>query len=151
MANINLTKGPSMSFYPEFILSLSLVYPDFILILSWFYPDSKDWPGKKVTILLSRFLMVKSSEMILFFYLHFTWFNGHKIIKEFWKNIHFWEYDNCFSYEVSKLTSVRNKLNLPLKYWFMEVKDVRRICYGPNYCSKYHLDTIQTIFSEINN
>ena len=27
----------------------------------------KDWPGKKVTILLSKFLTVKSSEMILFF------------------------------------------------------------------------------------
>ena len=34
---------------------------------------NKDWPGKKVTILLSKFLMVNSSEIILFFDLHFTW------------------------------------------------------------------------------
>ena len=32
-------KGPSMSFYPDFIPILSWFYPDFILILSWFYPD----------------------------------------------------------------------------------------------------------------
>ena len=76
----------------------------------------KDWPGKKVTILKSRLSMVKSSEMILFSYLHFTSVYGHKIIKEFLKNINFSKYDNSFSSEVSKLTSVRNKLNLPLKY-----------------------------------
>ena len=111
----------------------------------------KDWEGKKVTIPNSTFLIVKSSDMILFFYLHFTWLCGHEIIKEFLKNINFWKYDNCFSSEVSKLTSVRNKLNLPLKYWFMEAKDVCRICYGPKYWSKHHLNTIQTAFSENNN
>ena len=95
--------------------------------------DCKDWPGKKVTILKSRLLMVKSSEMILFSYLHFTSLYGHKIIKEFLRNIHFWKYDNCFSSEVSKLTLVRNKLNLLLKCVFMKVKDVYRICYGPKY------------------
>ena len=52
-----------------------------------FYGYIKDWPGKKVTILKSRLLMVKSSE--IFFYLHFTSLYGHKIIKEFFKNIHF--------------------------------------------------------------
>ena len=109
---------------------------------------NKDWPGKKVTILKSRLLMVKSSEMILFFHLHFSSLYGHKIIKEFFLNIHFWKYDNCFSSEVSKLTSVRNKLNLPLKYWFMEAKDVCRICYSPKYWSKHHLKTRQTTFSE---
>ena len=33
----------------------------------------KDWAVKKVTIPNSTSLMVKSSEIILFFYLHFTW------------------------------------------------------------------------------
>ena len=89
--------------------------------------------------------------MILFFYLHFTWLSGHKMIKEFLKNINFWKYDNTFSSELSKLTSVRNKLNLALKYWFMEAKDVCRICYGLKYWSKYHLNTINTTFSENNN
>ena len=95
--------------------------------------------------------MVKSSEMILFLYLHFSWLYGHKIIKEFWKNIHFWKYDNCFSSDVSKLTSVRNELNLPLKYWFMEAKDVSRICYCHKFRSKYQLNTKQTTFSENDN
>ena len=89
--------------------------------------------------------------MILFFYQHFTWLCGHEIIKEFKKYILFWKYDNCFSSEVSKLTSVRNKLNLPMKYWFMEAKYVCRICYGPKNWPKYPLNTIQTSFSENNN
>ena len=62
------------------------------------------------------------------------------MIKKILKNINFWKYDNTFSSELSKLTSVRNKLNLPLKYWFMEAKDVCRICYGLKYWSKYHLN-----------
>ena len=33
---------------------------------------SKDWPDKKVTIYSPIFYLVKSSENILFFYLHFT-------------------------------------------------------------------------------
>ena len=37
----------------------------------------KDWAVKKVTIPNSTSLMVKSSEIILFFYLHFTWLCGH--------------------------------------------------------------------------
>ena len=42
--------------------------------LNYFYvvvSGSKDWAGKKVTIPNSTFLIVKSSEMILFFYMHF--------------------------------------------------------------------------------
>ena len=35
-------------------------------------PTYKDWAGKKVTILKSKFLMVKSSELFKSFYLHFT-------------------------------------------------------------------------------
>ena len=32
----------------------------------------KDWPGKKVTVYFPIFYLVRSSENILFFYLHFT-------------------------------------------------------------------------------
>ena len=87
--------------------------------------------GKKVTIPNSTFLIVKSSEMIFLFYLHFIWLCGHRIITEFLKNINFWEYNNCFSSEESKHSSVRSKLNLPLKYWFMEAKVFFLIYYGP--------------------
>ena len=37
---------------------------------------SKDWGPKKVTIYFPIFYLVKSSENILFFYLHFTWLYG---------------------------------------------------------------------------
>ena len=36
----------------------------------------KDWGPKKVTIYFPIFYLVKSSENILFFYLHFTWLCG---------------------------------------------------------------------------
>ena len=52
---------------------------------------------------------------------------------------------------MSKFSSVRNKLNLTIKYDFMEAKIVFCACHGPEKGSKYHLETIQTIFSEINN
>ena len=55
------------------------------------------------------------------------------------------------SSELSKLTSVRNNLNLTMKYWFMEAKIVFCVCHGPEKGSKYHLETVQTTFSEINN
>ena len=56
--------------------------------------------------------------------------------------------DSWFSSEVSKLTSVRDKLNLSLKYWFMEAKNVFCVSHGPPKWSKYHLNTIQTTLSE---
>ena len=46
---------------------------------------------------------------------------------------------------------VRNKLNLSMKYWFMEAKIVICVCHGPEKASKYHLETVKTTFSEINN
>jgi hypothetical protein len=52
---------------------------------------------------------------------------------------------------MSKLTLVRNKLNLSMKYWFMEAKIVFCTSLGPKKGSKYHLETVQTIFSENNN
>jgi hypothetical protein len=80
------------------------------------------WFSIKVTTLNSNFLMVYSSENILFLYLHFTWVYGswnHQRILDFF---FFWKYDSWFSSEVSKLALVRNKLIMSLNYWFMEAK-----------------------------
>ena len=52
---------------------------------------------------------------------------------------------------MSKFSSVRNELNLTIKYDFMEAKIVFCVCHGPEKGSKYHLETVQTTFSEINN
>ena len=37
---------------------------------------NKDWAGKKVTILYSKYLIVKNSGIIKFLYLHLTWLCG---------------------------------------------------------------------------
>ena len=37
-------------------------------------------------------------------------------------NLEFWKNNSCLSSDVSKLTSVWNKLNLSLKYWCIEAK-----------------------------
>ena len=75
----------------------------------------KDWAGKKVTILYSTLLMVKSSEIIWFFNLHFTWLCGSWNHKKNFEKYQFWKYDSCFSSCKLKLSSVWNKLNLLLK------------------------------------
>ena len=74
--------------------------------------------------------MVYSSENISFLYLHFTWLYGSWNHQRILKKHPFWKYDSCFSSEVWKLASVRNKLIMSLKYWFMEAKNVFRSCYG---------------------
>ena len=56
-----------------------------------------------------------------------------------------------FPFEVSKLTSVKNKLNLLMKYWFVVAKIVFFACHGPKKGSKYHLETVQTTFSDNDN
>ena len=61
-------------------------------------------------------------------------------------NLEFWKYDSWFPSEESKLTSVRNKLKLSLKYWFFEAKVGIWVCYGPKKWSKYLVDTIKTTF-----
>ena len=66
-------------------------------------------------------------------------------------NLEFWKYDSWFPSDVSKLTSVWNKLNLSLKYWCIEARLVFCTCYGPKKLSKCHLGTIQTTFSEDSN
>ena len=81
--------------------------------------------------------------MCLFFYLHFTWLYGSWHLQRILKKYPFWKYDSCFSSEVLKLTSVGSRLNLLLKYWFMEAKFVVYVCHGPKKWSKYHLETIQ--------
>ena len=56
----------------------------------------------------------------------------------------FSKYDSWFPSEVSKLTSGRNMLDLPLKCLFMEAKFAFYICYGRKKSSKNHLDITQT-------
>ena len=54
------------------------------------------------------------------------------------------------SFWKSKLTSVRNKLNFSMKYWFMEAKIVFCTYHGLKKGSKYHVKTVQTTFNENN-
>ena len=63
-------------------------------------------------------------------------------------NLEFWKYDSWFPSDVSKLTSVWNKLNLSLKYWCIEARLVFYGSYGPKKISKCHIGTIKTTFSE---
>ena len=48
-----------------------------------------DWVGKKVTILYSRFLIVKSSVIMYFFTCILLDYVTHEMTKDFWKNSHF--------------------------------------------------------------
>ena len=84
-----------------------------------------------VTKVISKNVLVKSSEKTLFFYLYFTWLCGSWKLKRILKNKPFWKYDSWFPSEESNFTSVRNMLDLSLKYWFMKAKNVFWICYGP--------------------
>ena len=54
--------------YPKMLKSSK-----FKLELSIAQNSNKDWGPKKVTIYFPIFYLVKTSENILFFYLHFTW------------------------------------------------------------------------------
>ena len=86
----------------------------------------KDWAGKKVTILYSTLLMVKSSEIIWFFNLHFTWLCGSWNPKKDFEKYQFWKYDSCFSSCVSKFTSVKYP-------WNVAFSDITKIDFYP-YC-----------------
>jgi hypothetical protein len=102
----------------------------------------KDWP-KKGHNLFSYFLISKSSENILFFYLHFTWLV--ELPKNFEKMAILKKLESWFPSEVSKLTSVRNKLNLSM----IDSWNKNCLLYkSRSWRSKYHL---QTTLSEINN
>ena len=129
---------------------------------------SKLWSWKEIRA-QTKILYLKTgrAKRSKFYIQHFWWlkvqklFNllicilldyvAHKITKRNFEKYQFWRYDSCFSSFVSKLTSVWNKLNLLLKWWFKEAKNDFRICYGLKKWSKYHLNTIQTTFSENNN
>ena len=91
-----------------------------------------------------KFINKKFRNCLYFFNLHFTWLYGSWHPQRILKKYPFWKYASCFFSEVSNLTSVRNMLNLPLKYWFVKAKIVFCVCHGPQKWSKYHLDTIQT-------
>ena len=88
---------------PNLILKLKLLH--------LFYLLCKDWPGKKVTILQSRFLMVKSSELFESFYLHINWLCGSCNHQRFFENYSFWRCDSWFSFRGVKLNSVKYSWN----------------------------------------
>ena len=83
-----------------------------------------------VTNLLWLFLFLKSWKKCLIFHLHFTQLYASWNCQRILKNYPFWKDDSWFLSEVSKFTSVRNMLDLSLKYWFMEAKIAFWICYG---------------------
>ena len=76
---------------------------------------------------------------------------AHETTKEFWKNSYFKNRRANFLLWYQKLTSVRNKFNLSMKWCFLEVKIVFCVCLGPKKGLKYHLETVKTIFSQKNN
>ena len=94
--------------------------------------------------------MVKHSDIILFFHLHISLLCGSWDPQRIFQKEQFWKYDSWFSSEVSKLTSVRNNLNLSRKYWFMEAKNVYWTYHAPIKGSKYHVETEQTSFGDDN-
>ena len=77
----------------------------------WVYLKRLDLWHKNNTNFNSIFCLIKSSKLILFFYLHFTWISGswhHQRILKKWP---FWKNDSWFSSKESKLTSVKYPWN----------------------------------------
>ena len=95
----------------------------------------KDWAAKKVTIFNSILAIENFRKCFNFFTYISIDYLVYEITKEFWKTT------------ILKIL----QLNLSLKYWVIEAKVGFWICYCPKNWSKYHLDTIQTTFSEKNN
>ena len=69
------------------------------------------WFSSKVTTLNSNFLMVYSSENMLFLYLHFTWLYCSSNHERILKKHPFWKFDDWFSSELSKPTLVKYPWN----------------------------------------
>ena len=99
---------------------------------------------------LKMFINEKFKEIFIYFTSILLNYVAHDMTKELKKNSHFENTTAVFLLGCQP-TSVWNKLNLSLNYWFMEEKVVFCLCYGPKKWSKCHLDTIQTTFSETNN
>jgi hypothetical protein len=103
--------------------------------------DIKSEPLKTIQISIQFFCLIKSSILILFFYLHFTWLCGSWHHKRILKNQPFWKYESCFPSEVWKLTSVRKKHNLPLKiHWSKHC--LLDVLWSQKISSKYITDHI---------
>ena len=100
----------------------------------------------KEKMYIQNFLLMKSSKKYFIFSSACNLIIWLMISPKNLKKKAFWKYDSWFSSEVSKLTSVGNKTNLSLKYWFFEAKVVIWIWYGPQKLSKYQVDTIETTF-----
>ena len=93
--------------------------------------DFKVWSIKNNTNLNSIFCLVKSSKIGFFFSPAFYLIMWLMTLQKNFEKIAILKIWELFSFELSKLTSVRKKLNLSLKYWFMEAKFVFWMCYGP--------------------
>ena len=107
--------------------------------------------AKNMTQVKWKFLFMKSSKAHFIFLPAFYLIMWLMISPKNFEKIAILKIQQLFSSEVSKFTSVWNKSNLSLKYWFIEARFVFCICYGSKKWSKCHLDTIQTTFSEGNN
>ena len=98
-----------------------------------------------------KFLLMKSSKKYFIFLSAFYLIMWLMISPKNFEKKAILKIQQLFSSEVSKFTSVWNKPNSSLKYWFIEARLVLSVCYCPKKLSKCHLDTIQTTFSEDNN
>ena len=87
-----------------------------------------DSDSKRISKSFINFSIMKSSKKYFLsaFYLIMCLM---KSLKNFEK-IAIWKNESWFPYKGSKLTSARNMLDLPLKYWFMEAKVFFWICFG---------------------
>ena len=85
----------------------------------------------KEKMYIQNFYWWKVQNLFLYFHLHVTWLYGSWYHQKNLEKKAFWKYDSWFSSEVSKITSVGNKTNLSLIYWFLEAKYIFWISYGP--------------------
>ena len=104
--------------------------------------------AKNMTQVKWKFLFMKSSKAHFIFLPAFYLIMWLMISPKNFEKIAILKIQQLFSSEVSKFTSVWNKPNLALKYWFIEARLVFCTCYGHKKWSKCHLDTMQTTFSE---
>ena len=128
----NLASRGPMALGRTRFFALGLIFEDFSTLGMKKFPYLKTGPFGNPIFFLPAYSLI-------------MWFIRSP--KIFFK-IAIWKYDSWFPSEVSKITSARNKLNLPLNYLFLLANVVFWICYGSKKWSKNHLDTIQTTFSK---
>ena len=112
--------------------------------------STKDWAAKKVTISILFFSIKNLWRCFNFFTYILIDYSFHEITKEFWKNSHFVNMRAGFLQMCQK--SLRCKISLICLWNVESLKQKLVFAYvlSQNW-SKYHLNTIQTTFSEKNN